>query len=133
LGWRQQYAALVLMVQLVVLTLGAFGNLLIGIFTQAKVSEQVSGPIGVWSVFSQITSFGWRYIVLFVASISLSLAVINALPLPALDGGRQLMLILRKIGLKITPERENLIHVFGFVFLIGLMIVISISDISRLR
>jgi len=131
--WTAPIAAFVLMVELVVLTLGAFGNLILGIFTQAKVSEQVSGPIGVWSVFSQITSFGWRYIALFVASISLSLAVINALPLPALDGGRQLMLVLRKIGLKITPERENLIHVFGFVFLIGLMIVISISDISRLR
>lgn len=130
--WQAPFAALILMIQLVFLTLAAFGNLLVGLFTQAKVGEQVSGPIGVWSIFSQITSFGWRYIMLFIASISLSLAVINALPLPALDGGRQLMLILRKMGLKITPERENLVHILGFVFLIGLMIIISISDITRL-
>lgn len=131
--WAAPIAAFVLMVELVVLTIAAFGNLIMGLFTQAKVGEQVSGPIGVWSIFSQITSFGWRYILLFIASISLSLGVINALPLPALDGGRQLMLILRKFGLKITNERENLVHVLGFVFLIGLMIVISISDIARLK
>lgn len=131
--WSAPIAALILMIQLIIATLAAFGNLLVGIFTKAQVSEQVSGPVGVWSVFSQITSFGWRYIVLFVASISLSLAVINALPLPALDGGRQLMLILKKVGFKITPQKENLVHVLGFVFLIGLMIIISISDISKLR
>lgn len=131
--WAAPIAALVLMFQFVIATLGAFGNLIVGLFTRHEVSEQVSGPIGVVSVFSQVVNFGPRFVLLFVASISLSLAVINALPLPALDGGRQFVLILRKLGVKITPERENLVHIAGFVALIALMIVISISDIIRLR
>lgn len=131
--WQAPIAALLLMGQLIFATLAAFGTLIVGLFTRAQVSEQVSGPIGVVSIFSQVVQFGPRFIILFVASISLSLAVINALPLPALDGGRQLMLILRKTGLKITPERENLIHIAGFIALIALMLVISWSDIVRLR
>lgn len=131
--WAAPIAALVLMVQFVWLTLGAFGNLILGLFTKHTVSESVSGPIGVVSIFSQIVNFGPRFVLLFIASISLSLAVINALPLPALDGGRELFLILKKLGVKITPERENIVHIAGFVGLIALMIVISISDIARLR
>jgi regulator of sigma E protease len=130
--WAAPFAALILMVQLIFATLAAFGSLIIGLFTRAKVSEGVAGPIGVVSLFSQIVHFGPTYILLFVASISLSLAVINALPLPALDGGRELMMILRKVGVKITPERENLIHILGFAALIGLMLIVSISDITKL-
>ena len=55
------------------------------------------------------------------------------MPLPALDGGRQFILILQKWGVKITPERENLIHIAGFVGLLILMVIISVSDITRLR
>lgn len=131
--WAAPIAALVLMVQLVWATIAAFGNLIVSLFTKAKVSDEVSGPIGVVSIFSQIVNFGWGFILLFVASISLSLAVINALPLPALDGGRELMLILRRVGMKITPQRENLIHILGFVALIVLMVVVSISDVVRMR
>ena len=131
--WAAPFAALVLMVQFVLATLAAFGNLIIGLFARREVSQQVSGPIGIVSVFSQIVNFGPRFVLLFVASISLSLAVINALPLPALDGGRQFVLIVQKLGLKVTPERENLYHLVGFVALISLMIIISISDIARMR
>jgi regulator of sigma E protease len=130
--WAAPFAAFVLMLQLVIATLAAFGSLLTGLFIHAKVADGVAGPIGVVSLFSQIVHFGATYILLFVASISLSLAVINALPLPALDGGRELMIILRRIGMKITPERENLIHVLGFAALIGIMIIVSISDIHKL-
>ena len=130
--WAAPIAALMLMAMLVVSTLAAFGNLILGIFTRGQVSEQVAGPIGIVSVFSQVVNFGPRFILLFVASISLSLAVINALPLPALDGGRQFLLILQKMGIKIAPEKENFVHIIGFIALIGLMIIISISDISKL-
>ncbi|MBI2797908.1 site-2 protease family protein [Candidatus Saccharibacteria bacterium] len=131
--WQAPVAAVVVVWQLVEATIGAFAGLIVGLFTQAKVSEQVAGPIGIVSIFSQIIQFGWRYILVFVASISLSLAVINALPLPALDGGRELLIILRRVGVKITPARENLVHVLGFAALIILLIVVSISDINRLR
>ncbi len=130
--WAAPFAAFVLMLELIVATLAVFGNLILGLFTHAKVSDGVAGPIGIVSLFSQIVRFGSTYIWLFIASISLSLAVINALPLPALDGGREFMMILRKLGVKITPERENLVHIIGFVALIGLMIIVSISDIRKL-
>lgn len=131
--WAAPIAALYLMGMLIFATLAAFGNLILGIFTRGQVSEQVAGPIGIVSVFSQVVNFGPRFVLLFVASISLSLAVINALPLPALDGGRQFVLILQKMGFKITAEKENFVHLIGFVALIILMIIISISDISKLR
>ncbi len=130
--WAAPFAAFVLMLELIVATLAVFGNLILGLFTHAKVSEGVAGPIGIVSLFSQIVRFGSIYIWLFIASISLSLAVINSLPLPALDGGREFMMILRKIGVKISPERENIIHIIGFVALIGIMILVSISDIRKL-
>ncbi len=131
--WAAPIAAIVLLGQLIVATVAAFGGLLVGLFTRAQVSDQVAGPIGIVSIFGQIIHFGWRYILAFVASISLSLAVINALPLPALDGGRELLIVLRRVGLKITPERENLVHLIGFGALILLLVIVSISDISRLK
>lgn len=67
-----------------------------------------------------------------MASISLSLAVINALPIPALDGGRLFVMTLTRLGVKISPAREALVHWAGFVALIVLVIIITISDISRL-
>jgi regulator of sigma E protease len=76
--------------------------------------------------------FGWRYALVFVASISLSLAVINSLPIPALDGGRLLVMTLTRLGVKISPRREALVHWVGFIILILLVVIVTISDISRL-
>lgn len=131
--WAAPIAAVVVIGQLIWATIAAFGGLLVSLFTKAQVGEQVAGPIGIVAIFGQVLHFGWRYILAFVASISLSLAVINALPLPALDGGREFIIILKRIGVKITPERENLVHLIGFGALILLFVVVSISDISRLH
>ncbi len=124
-------AGLILMVQLVVATVMAFVGFIVGLFTRAQVSENVAGPIGIVSIFGSVVQFGWRYILAFVATISLSLAVINALPIPALDGGRLLVILVQRAGVKITPQREQWIHLGGFVFLILLVIIVSISDIWR--
>lgn len=125
-------AAFIAIVQLVLATLAAFGEFIVGLFTRAQVSQNVAGPVGIASIFTVITKFGWKFILAFTASISLSLAVINSLPLPALDGGRFTIMTLQRLGVKISPEKEALAHWIGFGFLIILIIIVTISDISRL-
>jgi regulator of sigma E protease len=125
-------AAFIALVQLVLATLAAFGEFIVGLFTKARVSENVAGPVGIASIFTVITKFGWKFVLAFTASISLSLAVINSLPLPALDGGRFAIMSLNRMGVKISPEKEALAHWLGFGFLIILIIIVTISDISRL-
>ena len=109
-----------------------FGEFIVGLFTKARVSQNVAGPVCIASIFTVITKFGWKFVLAFTASISLSLAVINSLPIPALDGGRFTIMTLQKLGLKISPEKEALAHWIGFGFLIILIIIVTISDISRL-
>jgi regulator of sigma E protease len=125
-------AAFVVIIQLAILTISAFGSFIAGLFTKAQVSSDVAGPVGIVSIFGGVMQFGWRYVLAFVASISLSLAVINSLPIPALDGGRFALMTLSKLGVKITPEKEALAHWIGFALLIILIIIVTISDISRL-
>jgi regulator of sigma E protease len=78
-----------------------------------------------------VVKFGLDYVLVLVASISLSLAVINALPLPALDGGRLFILVLRRIGLPISEKHEGWVHLAGFALLILFGIIIAISDVLR--
>ena len=126
-------AAFVVTFQLAILTVSAFGSFIAGLFTKAQVSSDVAGPVGIVSIFGSVMQFGWRYVLAFVASISLSLAVINSLPIPALDGGRFALMTLSKLGLKITPENEAKAHMVGFILLMVLIVIVTISDISRLK
>ncbi len=131
--WAAPLAAAVMIGQMTWATLAAFGGLITNLFLHAKVSEGVTGPIGITAIFGEVFKFGWRYLIALVASISLSLAIINALPIPALDGGRLLIVVLDKMGLKVSGRVENLVHIAGFAALILLMIIVSVTDITRLR
>lgn len=125
-------AAFIYVVQLAIATVAAFIGFIAGLVTKAQISQDVAGPVGIVSIFGSVMKFGWRYVLAFVASISLSLAVINSLPIPALDGGRFLLMTLSRLGVKITPQREAKIHWFGFALLILLIVIVTISDIIRL-
>lgn len=125
-------AGAILTLQLAWATVMAFVSFIVGLFTRAQVSQNVAGPIGIVSIFGSVVQFGWRYVLAFVATISLSLAVINVLPIPALDGGRLTVILAQRAGVKITPKSEQWIHLGGFVFLIALVIIVSISDILRI-
>ena len=75
---------------------------------------------------------GYQFMLFIIAIIALTLAIMNSLPLPALDGGRLwLMLASRALKKPISPQREELINAIGFVVLIGLVILITIVDIHR--
>jgi regulator of sigma E protease len=122
-----------LTLQMMWLTLAAFGSLLVGLFMHAQVGDQVAGPVGIVVILANILELGLPYVLIFVASISISLAVINALPLPALDGGRWTLAAVQRVTNKQLSERtENMVHLAGFAALILLMLVVTIYDIKRL-
>lgn len=119
--------------QLIVGTLLAFGGLIAGLFVHGQVSDNVAGPVGIVVILNNIVDLGVAYVLVFVASISLSLAVINALPLPALDGGRWVLALAQAVsGRTLSEKTETAIHAAGFMALILLMVVVTVFDISRL-
>lgn len=93
----------------------------------------VTGPVGIVVLLSNVMRLGTSYVLFFVASISASLAVINILPIPALDGGRTFLLLVQRFtGRALSPEGEARVHMIGFFLLIGLMIIITVFDVQRL-
>ena len=99
---------------------------------QTEASSQVAGPVGVFFVFKYASALGIRFILFIVAILSLTLAIMNILPIPALDGGRLwLMLLTRAIKKPLSQRREELINATGFAFLITLVILITIVDVRR--
>lgn len=106
-----------------------FKNLVIG--QGAKI--EVAGPVGIAFLTKQVASLGMIYVLQFAAILSINLGIINALPIPALDGGRILFILIEKIRRRpINQKTEQLFHATGFAFLIGLMILITFRDIMKL-
>lgn len=92
----------------------------------------VSGPVGIFLFANDSRTLGISFFLQFIGILSVNLAVLNFLPIPALDGGRILFLILEKIkGSKFNPSVENAVHTVGFFVLIALMVLITYRDIAR--
>jgi regulator of sigma E protease len=93
----------------------------------------VSGPVGIASYLNQAREFGVATLLMFVAVISINLAVVNLLPFPALDGGRLLFVAIEAIIRRpISPKVANTLNAVGFALLLTLMLVITVSDIAKL-
>jgi len=101
-------------------------------FVQKKAPE-VAGPVGIFQLTGEVREAGPSYIIQFTAFLSLNLAIVNILPLPALDGGRIVFVLLEVVrrGKRVSPRTEGLIHYVGFAMLIALILVISYFDILR--
>ena len=111
----------------------AFGSLIGGLFTGAKMEAEFAGPIGIANITGQAARLGFAYLLQFTALLSLNLAVINILPFPALDGGRILFLFIEKLkGKPVSPEVEAVFHNIGFMLLMALVIWITYKDILKL-
>jgi regulator of sigma E protease len=125
------------------------GNLASGIFLQLspnqankdqgssnlkQVSDSVAGPVGILgTIFPAAEKAGPTQLIFLTAIISLTLAVMNALPIPALDGGRWFVSVLFKVLKKpLTKEREEKIQATGFMILIGLVLLVTIGDVTKL-
>jgi regulator of sigma E protease len=101
--------------------------------TTGGTTAQVSGPLGMVSMTGQAVQLGLMVVLNFIALISVNLGIINILPLPALDGGRILFLIVEKIkGSPVSQELEGRIHNAGFMALMLLMVVVTFQDVMRM-
>lgn len=98
-----------------------------------EVGDSVAGPIGILgTIFPAANAAGPTQLVFLTAVISLTLAVMNALPIPALDGGRwTVMTIFRLLKKKLTKEREEKIQTVGFLILMALIILVTITDVTK--
>jgi regulator of sigma E protease len=110
----------------------AFFNLMKGLIISHKISPDVGGPVMIAALSGKAVRLGFIYILQFLALLSLNLAIINILPLPALDGGRVLFVLVEKFkGQAVSMQIEAVIHLIGFWFLIGLTILITARDFAR--
>jgi len=111
---------------------GAFYGLLRDLFTVQRVTVEFSGPVGIAIITAEVVRMGFRHLLQFTALLSVNLAVINILPFPALDGGRLLFLVIERLRRRAVSARiEALVHNFGFVFLMLLVLVITYRDMVK--
>lgn len=102
------------------------------LFTGEVSVKELSGPVGIVYMTGVTVKTGLVNFLYFMSLLSLNLAIVNMLPLPALDGGRLLFIIVRKItGKAITDDMEGKIHFVGIMLLFGLMIYVTWNDIVR--
>lgn len=96
--------------------------------------NSVAGPIGILgTIFPAAEQAGLTQLVFLTAIISLTLAIMNALPIPALDGGRWFVTAVFKLAKKpLTKEREERIQSVGFMILMGLIVVVTVVDVGKL-
>ncbi|HZD10424.1 MAG TPA: M50 family metallopeptidase [Candidatus Binatia bacterium] len=121
--------------EIIYLTVRAPIMLLEGEITPAQARPV--GPVGISQIAGQTAQYtaatgDWFQLLRITAFISVALGFTNLLPIPALDGGRILFVLLEAIrGRRIEPEREGLVHLVGMLFLLGLMFLLIIQDISN--
>lgn len=103
------------------------------LFTGEAGVDELSGPVGMINMVSQTTEYGFWYYGFLTALICVNLAIINLLPLPALDGGRIIFVIYTMITGKTVSEKvEGAIHMVGMVLLLALMVFVTMNDITRI-
>lgn len=146
--WSSPVVAVGLIGQFTALTFQGLGHALAGVGSivaglvtgnntarvagQTTASQQVSGPVGIFVILKNGSALGVQYVLFILAIVSLSLAIMNILPIPALDGGRLwFTLIARLFKRRLSERAEELINGIGFLVLIGLIILISIVDVRR--
>lgn len=114
-------------------TLSLFRNAIMVWFIGGE-TPQVVGPVGIAQMTGEVAKSGISPLMNFAAFLSINLAIINLLPLPALDGGRLVFVLLEWVrrGKRVPPQKEKLVHLIGLAMLIALIAIISYYDIARL-
>lgn len=132
--WSSPIVAAGLIKQFTVLTYRGLGSAVANLFRgdTAKATEQVSGPVGIFVILKDGSLLGYQFILMIIAVISLTLAIMNVLPIPALDGGRLFVLLIsRAVKRPLKAKHEELIHGTGFALLMLLFVLITFVDIKR--
>jgi len=105
----------------------------IGWMIIGKLPVQISGPVGIAQFVGESVKLGMIPLFSFTALLSTNLALFNLFPIPALDGGRLLFLLIEKIrGKALNLEKEEMVHYIGFIILLILMLLVTYQDILRL-
>lgn len=106
---------------------------LVQLITGAVSTDALAGPVGITKMIGEAAQGGLIYLLNFTALLSINLGVINLIPFPALDGSRIVFTGVELVrGRPIEAERENFIHLIGFVVLVGLIILITFNDIVNI-
>jgi regulator of sigma E protease len=114
-----------------VLTLQGLGTLVTSIGKHTNVLSELSGPIGIARIVGQTSAYGLAAVLTLVAILSVNLAVFNILPLPALDGGRMVVVLIEAISKKRVPHKYySWVNIVGFAALMLLLIVVTVHDIK---
>jgi regulator of sigma E protease len=132
--WSAPVQSVGVISQFTVATFQGLGTAVSALFRgdTAKASEQVSGPVGIVVVLKDGSLLGYQFVLLIIGVISLSLAIMNILPIPALDGGRFYVLLLSRLfKRKLSQDMEERIVGASFVFLLLLIVIITVVDVKR--
>lgn len=131
--WQAPIDGAVLTWELTTQTAIALAHFFAGIFTLSADLSQVAGPVGIAGAVGDASSTGFAALMTITALISINLALINLLPIPALDGGRLLFVIIEAVTRRpIKPSFANAVNGIGFLVLIGLMLVVTASDLFKI-
>ncbi|MGA3093982.1 MAG: RIP metalloprotease RseP [Dehalococcoidales bacterium] len=114
-------------------TMVLFKNSIFSLFVGTS-SMQLTGPVGIAQLTGEAAQAGISPLLEFAGFLSLSMAIMNLLPLPALDGGHLAFVFLEWVrrGKRISPKTESQVHFIGFMLLIGLAVVVTYQDIVRI-
>lgn len=132
--WSAPIVAVGLIKQFTQLTLQGLGSAIGHLFQGegSKATEQVAGPVGIFFVLKDGSMLGYQFVLLIIAVISLTLAIMNVLPIPALDGGRLFVtLLFRAMRRPLSKKTEDIIHGAGFAALMILFLLITVVDVRR--
>ena len=106
-----------------------------GLFTlfsgKANLKE-ISGPVGILKVVGEVSKFGWTSIASLAVILSINIGVLNLLPIPALDGGRIIFVLLELFRIRVNKKWEEKLHKFGMVVLLFFIVMISVNDVWKL-
>ena len=106
---------------------------LVDLITGHVAINQMSGPVGIVSTISEAVSYGLESVLIILAMITINLGVFNLLPFPALDGGRLVFLLIELVrGKPIDQKYEMWVNGAGMIMLLGFMVFVTFSDITRL-
>lgn len=111
-----------------------FKNSILSLFIGNASISGVTGPVGIAQISGEVARAGWYTFLQWTALLSLNLAIVNILPLPALDGGRIAFVILEWLrrGKRISPRTEGMVHAIGFMLLLALILAITFQDIVHI-
>jgi regulator of sigma E protease len=105
----------------------------IGRMLTGRLPAEGAGPIGMVVMVGEVARTGIANLLSFAAIISIQLGLFNLLPIPALDGSKLVFLALERLrGKPVDPEKENMIHLIGFVLLMVLIVLVTFGDLRRL-